>query len=292
MPGDENPLGFEDVLSLEQMLDRVVPFMRDFGPHIVHHERLSEVVFIVREGHRLEVESHKSSAFDVSNLVIAGRRVHVRVEEFRNRGPVLREVGVVEAAVPLLVVVDDVVCFRGEEGLELLVLENLVEDPDFVHDGLGTLVSDARQGHHAKEGEMDFPEKSLIEHQEGEGRIANEAASPAIIRPVKPVPDLVEVVCGAHAELPHVIVEDVVAPSKLVRIPLGLVGLGALDSSDVARVVDVDVVDSRGGPEPFVVVARRYVLPEGPHGDEEHRRVGRLGQSDALSQVLHLYYNY
>ena len=103
------------------------------------------------------------------------------VEELGRGGLVLREVRVVSAFVPLLVVVDHVVGLRGEELVELVVLEDGVQDVDLVHGWLSTLVSDSCEHGESSEGEMNFPDEGLGEHQEAEGGPSKHNSGPSIV---------------------------------------------------------------------------------------------------------------
>ena len=143
MPEDENALGLEHIFCLVDVLGEVLSVVLHFGPHVVHHEWLREVVSVVRKRHRSEVESHGRSALEVSELVVPGRSVAVRVEKLRNRLTVFREVRVVGAFVEFLIEVVDVVCIRREQGTKLFICKHGVENHDFIHGGLSALISDA-----------------------------------------------------------------------------------------------------------------------------------------------------
>jgi len=141
VPHYEDSLCFEVVLGFHDVLGEVLAVVRDLSPHIVYHEGLGEVVLIVGVGHRLEVKSHHSSAFDIAKLELASRSVHVNIKELGDGGSVLWEVGVTEAFLPFLVVINHVVGLRRKQLVELFVFENLIESPDFVNRGFSTLVS-------------------------------------------------------------------------------------------------------------------------------------------------------
>ena len=127
------------------------------------------------------MEGHGGSSFNISELVLTGCGVAVAVEELGNWGFVLWEVWVFSALVPLLIVVDHVVGLWGEQLAQLLVLEDVVEDPDLIDGWLSTSVSDSGSSCEGEEEEMDFPNESLVEHEEAEGSVGNEGSSPAII---------------------------------------------------------------------------------------------------------------
>ena len=143
MPEDEDSLGLEDILCLNQVLNGVLTVVSDLSPQVVDEEGLGEVVFIVGEGHGLEVEGHQGAGLNIAELEAPGGGVGVGVEELGNGSAVLGEVCAIAALIPLLIVVEDVVGGGGEELVELLILEDLIEDPDLIDGGLGTLISDA-----------------------------------------------------------------------------------------------------------------------------------------------------
>jgi len=151
------------------------------SPQVIDHERLCEVVLIIGEGHCLEVESHHGAALNVSELVLAGGRVGVGVEELGGGGPVLGEVWVLSALVPLLVEVEDVVGLGSEQLVQLLILKDGIEDPDFIDGWLCSFISDSSESDQSEEGEMDLPDECLVEHEEAEGRVGHEGSSPAVV---------------------------------------------------------------------------------------------------------------
>lgn len=55
MPEDKDFLGLEGLLRLDEVLGEVFAVMGDLSPHIVDKEWLTEVVFVVRVRHSLEV---------------------------------------------------------------------------------------------------------------------------------------------------------------------------------------------------------------------------------------------
>jgi hypothetical protein len=127
------------------------------------------------------VQCHCSSTFYISELVEASCGIAVSVEELGYWCSVLREEGVVSALIPLLVIVDDMVSLRGEEFVQSLVLEDLIQDPDLVNGGFSASVSDSGKSSHCEEGEMNLPDESLVEHEEAEGGVCDETSGPAII---------------------------------------------------------------------------------------------------------------
>jgi hypothetical protein len=164
VPENEDSLGLEGILSLDEMLNGVLAIVSHLSPEVVHEEGLREVVFIVGERHGLEVEGHHSAGLNIAELIAASRGVGIRVEELGDGSAVLREIGAVSATVPLLIVVNNVVGGRCEQLAKLLILENLIEHPDFVNGGLSTLISDSSQGSHREEGEVQLPDEGLVEH--------------------------------------------------------------------------------------------------------------------------------
>jgi len=166
VPENEDSLGLECVLRLDEMLNVVLSVVGHLSPEVVHEEGLREVVFIVRERHGLEVQGHHSARLNITELVATGRGVSVGVEELGNGSAILREIWAVSASVPLLIVVKNVVGGRGEELVELFVLEDLIENPDLINSGFSSLISDSCQCCHGEESEMELPDESLVEHQE------------------------------------------------------------------------------------------------------------------------------
>ena len=254
VPEDEDSLGLEDILSLNEMLNRVLSIVSDLGPHVVDEEGLGEVVFIVGEGHGLEVEGHHGAGLNIAELVATGGRVAVGVEELGDGGAVLGEVWVLAALIPLLIVIEDVIGGRGEKLVELLILEDLIEDPDLIDGGLSTLISDAGSGHKREKEEMDLPNGCLVEHQEGEAGIGEQSAGPTVIYSVEAGANLIEVINSAGSPLPEVVSEEVVAVLILVGVSLSLSGLWA-GSVDARPEVDIDVVEALRRSESQVVMA-------------------------------------
>ena len=126
MPQYENLLGFQMVLSLNDVLSEILAVMRNFCPHIVDHERFCKVVLVVAERHSLEVKSHHCSAFDVTEFVVACGSVHICVKEFSERSTVFREIWVFSAFFPFLVVVHNVIGLWVENLIQFFVLKNLI----------------------------------------------------------------------------------------------------------------------------------------------------------------------
>lgn len=278
MPEDKDPFSFEGVFRFDDVLFEVLAVVVDLSPQVVNEERIGEAVFIVGEGHGLEVQGHLCSTFDISELVSAGRGVAVDVEELGGGSLVLGEVGVVSALVPLLVVIDHVIGLGGEESVQLLVLEDLIEDPDLVHGGLGTSVSDSRESDGGEESQMHFPDQGLVEHKEAEGGVSNQGSGPAVVGSVESGADLIEIVGSSESPLPEVVLEQVVAVLEFVWVPLGLCLLVTAGSMDVGPVVDVDVIETLGWLESQVVVAWSSSSSEVP--------CWHLGQSSRLLRAL------
>ena len=129
------------------MLREVFSIMRNLCPHVIDHEWLSEVVFVVREWHSLEMKRHHGTTLNISELIATRSCVAVSIEEFCDGRSILWEIWIVTTLFPLLIVVDDVVSFWGEEFSEFVILENLIKHPDFIHGWLSTLVSNASSKH-------------------------------------------------------------------------------------------------------------------------------------------------
>jgi hypothetical protein len=255
VPENEDPFCFEGVFCFDDVLFEVLAVVVDFGPEVVNKEWVGETVFIVSEGHGLEVQGHLGSTLDISELVSAGGGVAVHVEEFGGGSLVLGEVGVVSALVPLLIVVNHVVGLRGEEGIQLFVLEDLIENPDFVHGGLSTSVSDSSESDSGEEGQVDFPDQGLVEHEEAEGGVCYQSPGPSVVRSVCSGADLVKVISSSESPFPEVVLEQVVAVLEFVGVSFSLGLLVTAGSVDVCPVVDINVIKPLGWLEPEVVVA-------------------------------------
>lgn len=266
MPENENSLRLKGLLSLDDVLSEVLAVVGNLSPEVVNKERLSEVVFIVGEGHCLEVKSHGGAALNIAELVATSGGVGISVEELGHGGAVLGEISILAAIVPFLIVVDHVVGLGGEELGELLVLEDLIEDVDLVDGRLGALISDASEGGEGEETEVDLPDEGLVEHKEGEAGVGNEGAGPAVVGSVKASVDLIQVISSAHSPLPEIILENVVGVSELVGVALGLACLSTVGAVDGGPVVHVDVVETLRGAEAEVVVAGSSGLSEASHG--------------------------
>ena len=126
VPHDKDALVSENLLSFDDMLGEVLSIMRNLGPHVVNHEWLGEVVFVVRVWHCLEVKSHHCTTFNITELVATSGCVAISVEEPRNACFILWEEWVVKTALPLLIEINDVVSLWAEQLSELLVLEYLI----------------------------------------------------------------------------------------------------------------------------------------------------------------------
>jgi len=261
MPHSVDSLGLEVLLCFDDVLGEVLAIVGNLSPHVVDHEGLSERVLVVRVGHRLEVESHHSSRFNVTELVATSRGVHVHVEEFGHGGSVFWEVGVVKTGLPLLVVVDNMVGLWSEQLAKPLVLENSVQNPDLIHRGLSALVSDAGSRGKGKETEMDFPDGRLREHHEAETGVGCESLGPGVVGSVETGADLVDVISTTHAPLDHVVAEEVVRVLESGRVAIGLLGL-IVGSVNCGPRVEKYAVKTLGGLVAQVVVLRVGVLSE------------------------------
>ena len=236
------------------MLNGILSVVGDLSPHVVYEEGFGEVVFIVGERHGLEMKSHHGTGFNIAELVSPSSSVAVCVEELGNGSAVLGEVWVLAALIPLLIVVKHVIGRRGEKLAQLLVLEDLIEDPDLIDGGFSSLISDTSCGNERKEEEMDLPDHGLVEHQEGKPCVGEEGAGPTIIHSVKTRTNLIQIVNSTGSPLPEVVSEKVVAVLVLVGVPLGLCGLWT-GGIDVRPEVNINVVEALRRSKSQVVVA-------------------------------------
>ena len=127
------------------------------------------------------MQSHCSSSLHISNFISASSGVGVSIEELSSGSSVLWEVRVLSASIEFLVVVNHMVSLWGEELVQFLVLKYLIQNPHFVDCWLSSLVSDSGKSHQTEEGEVHFPNQSLVEHEEREGSVGKEGPCPAII---------------------------------------------------------------------------------------------------------------
>ena len=83
MPWNENSLGLQNILCLQDGFSEYFTVVGDLGVHIIDQEWLSEVIFVVRVWHGFVMKGHHSSRIDISELVHTGGGVRVSVEESR-----------------------------------------------------------------------------------------------------------------------------------------------------------------------------------------------------------------
>lgn len=112
------------------------------------------------------------------------------------------------------------VSLGSEQFVQLLVLEDLVKNPDFVNSWLSTFVSDSSKGGKHEEAEMEFPDESLVEHEEAERGIGNERSSPTVVGSVKSGVDLINIISRSLSPFPHIILENIVAVREFMWISL------------------------------------------------------------------------
>ena len=174
VPKYKDALASQGVLCLDDVFSEVLAVVTNLSPHIVDKEWLREVVFVVRVGHGLEVKSHGSAALDITDLEATSCRVRVDVEEASNFLTVLREERVIQALLPLLVEVHDMVGLRAEQSAKSLIGKKLVKDIDFVNSGLSALVSDAGSSDKSSGNEMNLPQRSMGKHHEAEAAISEQ----------------------------------------------------------------------------------------------------------------------
>lgn len=167
------------------------------------------------------MQGHGGSTLNITELVSAGGGVAVSVEEFGNGSSVFREVGVLSALVPFLIVINNVVSLGSEEFANLLVLEDCVKNPDLVDGGLSTSISDSSCSNESEESKMDFPNEGLVKHQETERAVTNESSGPSIVGSVKSLIDLINVIGSSHSPFPVIVLENVVAIREFAGVSFG-----------------------------------------------------------------------
>jgi len=112
---------------------------------------------------------------------------------------------------------------------------------------------------------VDFPYGRLCEHHKRESSVSQQASGPAIVGAVESAPDLVQIISSSCFPFDEVVLENVVAIGKGIRVAIGLQVLRAVRSVDVGVVVVVNIVAAVRWFESHVIVARIGVLPEVPH---------------------------
>ena len=112
------------------------------------------------------MNSHGSAGLNIANLVVTSCSIHISVKESSHAGTVLREVRVLKSLLPLLIVVNNMISVRSEEGSNLLVLEDGVEEPNFIEMGFHTFITNTGEESHEAADKVNFPERGLREHHE------------------------------------------------------------------------------------------------------------------------------
>jgi len=262
------------------VLGEVLSVVADLSPHIVNEERLSEVEFVVRVGHGLEVQSHSGTAFDVANLEAAVGRVAVNIEELGDLLAVLGEMRVATALFPLLIEVHHVVGLWCEQATQFLVSKQLVKHVNLIDGGLSTLISDAGSGHKSRGKEVDLPERSMSEHHEGEATIGDEHLRPHVVGAVKARTDLVKIVARTHAPFPVISVHHVGYIGVLGRVTFSLGSLSAVGCVVRRSRTDVVTILALRGLEAHVVIAWLVVLAEAELGHGCQEGIASLGGAE------------
>ena len=121
--------------------------MGNLSPHIVHHKRFGEIIFVVGVRHGLEVKSHHGTTLNITKLVVTCCCVAISIEESCHTLSILREVWIVETSLPILIVIHDVVSFWAEKSSEFFIFENRIKDSYFINGWLSALVSNTRCCH-------------------------------------------------------------------------------------------------------------------------------------------------
>lgn len=266
VPEDEDTLALEGLLGLDHVFSEVLSIVADLGPHVVDEEWLSEVVFVVGVGHRLEVKSHGCTALNITDLEATSGRVAVGVEKLGETLSVLGEERVVESLLPFLIEVHHVVGLWAEKAAKLFVGEKLVEHVDLIEGRFSTLISDTSGSDAGSGEEMELPERSVSEHHECEATICNKCACPHVVGTMETGADLVKIVASAHSPFPVVRADHVGHVLELGWISLGLGSLSTVGSVVVGISADVVAVETLRGLEAHVVIAGLVVLSETEHG--------------------------
>ena len=141
MPWDENTFSSESIFSSDDSFGEDVTVVGNFGVHIVDKEWFSEMIFIVREWHCLEVKSHSGSTFDITDFIHTSSGVGISVEELSSSGQVFWEVWVSSTFVPFLIVIDNMESLWVEKFRESFVSKNLIEYINFINCWFSTFIS-------------------------------------------------------------------------------------------------------------------------------------------------------
>lgn len=253
MPWNKDSLGLEGVLSLHNVLGEYLTLVSNISVHVVDEEWLGKVVLVVGVWHGFEVEGHHGAGLNITKFVHTSGRAGVGIEELGSGGKILWEVWVGSASVEFLIEVNNVISLWGEESLKVFVGEDGIENVDLINGWLSTFISDSSEGGHSEEGEMNFPDEGMWSHQESESRVANEASGPSIVGSIESSTNLVEPVGSSHSVLPVVVLEDIIAVSKVVWISHSLLWLESHGASNRGLVVNVVAINGLGSLESFVV---------------------------------------
>lgn len=98
------------------------------------------------------------------------------------------------------------------------MLEDGVEDPNFIDAGLSASISDSSSSSQCEESKMHLPDEGLVEHKEAEAGIADQSSCPAIIGSMESLVDLVDIVSCSHSPFPEIVLEEIVAVGELAWV--------------------------------------------------------------------------
>jgi hypothetical protein len=112
---------------------------------------------------------------------------------------------------------------------------------------------------------MEFPEESLVGEHEAHSCVSDKHSSPAIIRSMNSLGDLVNVVSCSRSPLEVVEVEEIVGEFELCGVSYSPCLLSAFRSSEVGSIVNILIIVSLGRSESQVVVFRISSLPVSSH---------------------------
>lgn len=207
------------------------------------------------------MKSHGCSTFEVSKFVVSGSGVTVFVEELGYWCSVLGEVCVTAVGFPFLIVIDNVIGLRWEEFTELFILENLIENVNFINSRFGTLVSNTGQQAHGEEAKVNFPDESLTSHHETESAPCSQSATPSIVGSMKSMSNLVKVISSTHSPFPVIVSEHVIAERMWGRISVGLTRFSH-GSDDIWVLTNINVVSTMRWSESQIVMSGCHVFAE------------------------------
>jgi len=173
VPWDKNTLWFKSIFSFGNMLSEDLTIVSNVSLEVVDEEWLGEIILVVCVWHSFEIEGHWSTWFNISDFVASTSGVGISVEESCGDVLVFWEKWINSSFIPFLIIIDNMIGFRGEKAIQFLISKNGIKKIDLINGWLSTLVSNSSCEGKSSNEEMDFPDESLRGHQETEGGITS-----------------------------------------------------------------------------------------------------------------------